>query len=129
MMADLRVNSEEQVSRPPAPGSIYTRIELCSRQDGRVDVEKWEQGWTASTYPKRSIQDELTLEEMRDWLKEHGWIVIEWRDWYGRHCVRAWLGERLPVRTRETIKWMRQEITNGRLKIKNAHAYDLAFWF
>jgi hypothetical protein len=116
------------MARLPEPKKAITRIELSERKNG-VLVEKYEEGWTAGSGPvDRHINKERTIDEMVVWLEDNHWTVLKFHI-DGTRRARAFLGEPLPIRTRETILWMRQQIVNGRLKIKNAHAYDLAFWF
>lgn len=109
-----------------------TRIDLWERPNGSVYIEKYPEGWTASTYAvARTENSELTLDEIVAWLQEHGWRVRRWTGGRsGKRGARAWLGRILPVRSRWMIQYAREYYTRNRdlipaeLPLKNI---DFAF--
>jgi hypothetical protein len=83
-----------------------TRIDFTRLPDGRWRVEKWSEGWVASSAPTQSEVKDLNLEEALDWLLERQWIVRRWGAWK----ARAWFQKSMPVRNGGVILRMRKRL-------------------
>lgn len=92
-----------------------TRIDMYEDPKG-VMVEKYAEGWTAGSHAVRSEKNtDKNLDEMVAWLKENGWTVLEWPGMgKGHRGARAFLGRRMPVRTRWGIQYYREYFTSRR---------------
>jgi len=111
-----------------------SRIELREMHDGKIYVEKYKEGWTASTPAYESYEtDDKTFDDMVSWLSDNGWKCYTWYQFKrGKRC-RAFLGKPMPIRTREEIQQMRILISSGALKVQSgqvdlAYMYDFAPW-
>jgi hypothetical protein len=116
------------------PEKKITRIELRENSNGSVYVEKYKEGWTASSQPAISYTtDENTFDGIVKWLSDRGWKCYTWYQIKkGKRC-RAFLGKPMPIRTREEIQQMRDLVASGALKVPNgqadlAYMYDFAPW-
>jgi len=109
-----------------------TRIELIEAPPklGGVFVEKYREGWTASDRPdpKDYYRSDGSIDDMANWLRDHWWTVLEWYDPKRGRRVRAFRGEKMPVRSAETIRWYRHEIKEGRIWVEDP-SRDLRYWY
>lgn len=87
--------------------ATITRIDFAERADGAVVVNKYAEGWTASTPPfAHEVKVDFDLEAALEWCKNNNWIV---RRWGGQ--ARAWRhGHFYPVRTGAAIMRRRTQL-------------------
>lgn len=100
-----------------------TRVDFFCN-DGTWTVEKFPFGWTAGTPALTSEQkgQDFDLDAALKWLKDHGWKTIQWP-----RGARAFKGEMLPIRDRDTILAMRRNANIQRDAAK--FHFDLAYYF
>lgn len=108
--------------RPNVHPDDITRIDMTIVGDGTLTVRKYPAGWTASTPPVECSITPKPLDECLTWLESHGWTI---RRWPGG--ARAWQGEILPVRNRDSIKRLREQFQRHPVPGVQAHTLELAY--
>lgn len=110
-----------------------TRIDLFELQGdyaGQIRVEKYPADWVNvhATRPQISINGQMSLDQMVEWMAQNGWIV---RRWPGG--ARGWKYELKPVRSRAQVINLRGRLMERKMKgdksLENVqvHSLDLAF--
>jgi hypothetical protein len=92
-----------------------TRIELRNLPHHQgVLVEKFQEGWTAgSRAVSTTTNQEMTFDEIIEWLKTNEWVVCEWPacpELGIEQGARAFRGKPMPVRTKSTLIWWRNTL-------------------